>query len=202
MSCGKENIRFWRLKNDHIPGGTVVLNHHARNSVFTVLDFEFTSDDPKVVLQSDKLKRVFVGTKTGWLYQINYFTRQMEGIYQVHESSICSLSISPGFCVSGSEDMFLRVWPLDFSEFILEAKHEGIVVALDISLNGLEVACGTSTGGLAVLDLGNQNYKTILRSHTEEIVAMEMHTFSDSIITLSRDLTIRIWFAQIDFTGL
>lgn len=170
-----------------------MLNHHARNSIFTVLDFEFSHDDPKVVLQSDKLKRVFVGTKTGWLYQINYFTRLIEGIYQVHESSICSLSISPGFCVSGSEDQYLRVWPLDFSEFILEAKHEGVVISLDITLNGLEVACGTSTGGLAILDLGNQNYKTILRSHTEETIAMEFHQFSNSIISLSRDLTIRIW---------
>ncbi len=146
-----------------------------------------------MILQSDKLKRVFVGTKAGMLYQINYFTREIDGVYQVHESSICSLSISPGFCVSGSEDQYLRVWPLDFSEFILEAKHEGIVVALDISLNGLEVACGTSTGGLAILDLGNQNYKTILRSHTEEIIQMDIHEPSNSIITLSRDLTIRLW---------
>ena len=171
-----------------------MLNHHARNSVFTVLDFEFTHEDPKAILQSDKLKRVFVGTKSGMLYQINYFTRELEGIYKVHESSICSLSISPGFCVSGSEDQYLRVWPLDFSEFLLEAKHEGIVIALDISLNGLEVVCGTSTGGLAILDLGNQNYKTILRSHTEEIVSMNIHHYSNSIITLSKDLTIRLWY--------
>jgi hypothetical protein len=35
--------------------------------------------------------------------------------------------------VTGSEDQFLRVWPLDFSEFFLEAKHEGVVLSLDIS---------------------------------------------------------------------
>jgi len=35
--------------------------------------------------------------------------------------------------VTGSEDQFLRVWPLDFSEFFLEAKHEGLVLSLDIS---------------------------------------------------------------------
>jgi hypothetical protein len=63
----------------------------------------------------------------------------------------------------------LRVWPLDFSEFFIEAKHEGVLISLDISLDALHVACGTSTGGLGVLDLSNNNYKTILRSHTEEI---------------------------------
>jgi WD repeat-containing protein 90 len=35
VSCGRENIRFWRIKSDHLKGGAVVLNHHARNTVFT-----------------------------------------------------------------------------------------------------------------------------------------------------------------------
>ena len=39
VSCGKENIRFWRVKNQYLPGSPVILNHHARNTVFTVLDF-------------------------------------------------------------------------------------------------------------------------------------------------------------------
>jgi len=39
ISCGKENIRFWRVKNQHLPGSPVILNHHARNTTFTVLDF-------------------------------------------------------------------------------------------------------------------------------------------------------------------
>lgn len=32
------------------------------------------------------------------------------------------------------------------------------------------VACGTSTGGLGILDLSNHNYKSILRSHIDDIV--------------------------------
>lgn len=41
VSCGRENIRFWRIKNQHLPGGAVVLNHHARNTIFTVFDYDF-----------------------------------------------------------------------------------------------------------------------------------------------------------------
>jgi hypothetical protein len=56
----------------------------------------------------------------------------------------------------------LRVWPLDFSEFFLEvliiydykAKHEGVVSSLDISNDGLLIACGASNGGLGIMDLG------------------------------------------------
>lgn len=193
ISCGRENIRFWRVKTDHLKGGPVVLNHHARNTVFTVLDFDFLASDPTVHLQSAKPKRVFVGSKAGMLYQVNYLTKDLEAIYKVHESSICSLSLSAGFCVSGSEDCFLRVWPLDFSEFILEAKHESIVISLDIAIDGLKLACGIANGGLGVLDLGNQSYKTVMRSHTEEISQLEYHEFSKNLISLSNDLTIRLW---------
>ncbi len=145
------------------------------------------------MLQSDKLKRVFVGSKDGLLFHINYLTQELEGVYKIHESSVCSISVSAGFCVTGSEDQYLRVWPLDFTEFFLEAKHEGILISLNISQDALKVVCGTSTGGLGVLDLGNQNYKTILRSHTDYITQMEIQEYSNTLITLSSDLSIRIW---------
>ena len=193
ISCGKENIRFWRIKGDHIPGCAVVLNHHARDTVFTVLDFEFSHENPAIALQSETSKRVFVGSKHGLLFQINYLSRELEGVYKIHDGSVCALSISAGFCVTGSEDKFLRVWPLDFSEYFLEAKHEGIVISLDISQDALKVVCGVSSGGLGLLDLTNQSYKTVLRSHTENIIQIEYHEASGSVITLSEDLTIRIW---------
>ena len=38
-----------------------------------------------------------------------------------------TISVNEAFCVTGSDDQYLRVWPLDFSEFFMEAKHEGTV---------------------------------------------------------------------------
>jgi WD repeat-containing protein 90 len=67
-SCGKENIRFWRIKeNGSIRGSAIVLNHHARNTIFTCLDFEygFRSVDPK---ENEALKSVFVGSKHGMVF--------------------------------------------------------------------------------------------------------------------------------------
>lgn len=51
VSCGKENIRFWRVKNQHLPGAPVILNHHARNTIFTVFDFDYFFDDPNPIKQ-------------------------------------------------------------------------------------------------------------------------------------------------------
>jgi WD40 repeat protein len=82
---------------------------------------------------------------------VNYFTRELESVFKVHDSALTALSVSAGFCVTGSEDQFLRVWPLDFSEFFLEARHEGAVLAIDVSIDGLNVACGSSNGGTLYL---------------------------------------------------
>ncbi|CAE8631763.1 unnamed protein product, partial [Polarella glacialis] len=41
VSCGRESIRFWRVKDGHLPGRSVVLSSLARQSHFTSLAFEF-----------------------------------------------------------------------------------------------------------------------------------------------------------------
>lgn len=64
---------------------------------------------------------------------MNYHTESLEAAYKTNDSAIYSIAVTEAFCVTGSEDTYLRVWPLDFSEFFMEAKHEGTVCAVDIS---------------------------------------------------------------------
>lgn len=159
-----------------------------------MFDFDFGKQgNSNVAEQNDIIRRVLVGSKTGFLYQVNYETRNLEAVFKIHDQSVCSISISPGFCVTGSQDQYIRVWPLDFSEFFLEAKHEGAIISLDISMDGLSVACGTSNGSISVLDLSNQSYKTVVRSHCDDVVQLEYQSFSSYLISLSKDFTIRIW---------
>lgn len=41
--------------------------------------------------------------------------------------AINSISVSSSFCATGSEDGFLRLWPLDFSSVFLEAgRNSGV----------------------------------------------------------------------------
>jgi hypothetical protein len=54
---------LWRIKDSgNIRGSTVVLNNHARNTIFTCLDFEygFRAADKN---ENESLKRIFVGSK-------------------------------------------------------------------------------------------------------------------------------------------
>lgn len=139
-----------------------MLNQHARNTVFTCLDFEHGATAAATgpashpdQRENEALKRIYVGSKTGMVFQVNYLTETLEATYKTNDASIYSIAVNEAFCVTGSEDMFLRVWPLDFSEFIMEAKHEGTVCSVDISADGLRVVCGTLQGSLAVLDKSN-----------------------------------------------
>jgi WD40 repeat protein len=75
----------------------------------------------------------------------------------------------------------------------MEAKHEGTVCAVDISSDGLKVVCGTLYGSLGILDKSNQKYRTLLRSHTDEILGMDFHLAKRNFITVSKDKTIRLW---------
>lgn len=191
VSCGKENVRFWRIReNRTIRGSAVVLNHHARNSVFTCLDFDHSFFSSKKE-EEHRMSRVFVGSKHGQVYQINYFDEKLEGNFSVSETAIYSLSVNAAFCAVGSEDRYLRVWSLDFSHFNMEAKHEGTVCSVDMSPDGLKVACGTLTGAIGIVEKANSKYVTLLRAHTADIVSMDMQ--NDKIITASSDSTIRIW---------
>ena len=56
----------------------------------------------------------------GVVLQINYGTRTLERVYQLHSAAINCMVVSEGLCVTGSDDKFLRIWPLDFSDFLLE----------------------------------------------------------------------------------
>ena len=78
ISCGKQNIRFWRIKETrNIRGSAVVLNQFARDTVFTCLDFELSgmrsgpeqlTHETQSSKKKDGLRRVYVASKTGMVY--------------------------------------------------------------------------------------------------------------------------------------
>ncbi len=111
MSCGKENIRFWRVKDGSIRGSAVVLNHNARNTVFTSLDFEWGAravanygDINPISRENESLKRIFVASKHGMVFQVNYLTEALEATYRTNETAIYTIAVNEAFCVTGSED--------------------------------------------------------------------------------------------------
>lgn len=131
VSCGKENIRFWEIKKTkNIRGSSVILGPHCRETVFTSLDFEWGAryeeefhrfKDPYL------LQHLYVASKHGMVFKINYHTEAMESNYRTNDTAIHSIACNENYCVTGTEDNFLRVWHLDFSDIFMEAPHDGAV---------------------------------------------------------------------------
>lgn len=188
VSCGKENIKFWRIKNDdHLGGKAVVLHQYARNNNFICLDF----DNP--FIGADCKGRIFVGSDHGCVYQISCNSQELEAIFKIQDSPILSISVNDAYCATGSQDGYLRVWPIDFSEFILEAKHDSGVCSVDISYDALEIVCGTLNGSIGTLNISTKEYKTILRSPPNNINFMAAHPNGNLLFTIEDDFSVRIW---------
>jgi WD40 repeat protein len=130
---------------------------------------------------------------------INYHSKKLENAFQIHDGPIQSISVNEAFCVTGSEDHLLRVWLLDFSEYFIEAPHDGTVSAVDISPDGTQIVCGTSNGSLGIVDITKEKYVTLLRSHSDEIIAADYNLNRNYIITVSKDTTIRLWGVDGNF---
>ncbi len=166
-------------------------------------------------------------TKNGYLFEIHYKRIAVKRVWHLLPGStpggvgvaIHALGLHEAFCVTGSEDGVLRLWPLDFSSSFLEAEHEGGVTAVDVSEDGLRVLAGTSAvsvlvcmsapdrtkifgsdlqGNVGLLDAGSRSYKTLMRSHTGTVQSVGLHPSPSScvgreLVSCSSDGTIRVW---------
>ena len=121
IALGKETIKFYKIKSGHLPGQAVLLNNTARGKVFTT-----------AVVRD---KTVFVTTQDGLLYFINYNTRQVEKIVQIHDGTIAALLPAPNsqFFVTASREGVLRIWSTDFETLKSEVNTGNQIQHIDVS---------------------------------------------------------------------
>lgn len=79
------------------------------------------------------------------------------------------------------------------SVLVLLLEHEGPVSCVTISPEGLRVLSCTRSGELGVLDVPTRGYQTLMRSHTDSLLAFSTHPTNGQVATVSTDNTIRIW---------
>lgn len=64
---------------------------------------------------------------------------------------------------------------------------------MSFSPDGNKIVCGTENGSLGLVDMTKEKYTTLLRSHSDEIIAADFHARNNNILTVSKDKTIRLW---------
>jgi len=109
------------------------------------------------------------------------------------DSAVLSIAVNEQFCVTGSADNHVSVWNPDLQDAIVTSEHKKAISSVDISADGLQVICGCLTGTIGLLDRGEYKEVPLTRCHTDDILCMEYHQGQDSIITVSKDRTIRVF---------
>ncbi|XP_047466070.1 WD repeat-containing protein 90 [Mugil cephalus] len=207
VSCGRDNIRLWRVRNGTLRSCPVNLGEYHSLDFTDVAFEEGTSFN-----QNLDDRALFASSRSGHIFEIDYSrvvirnVRRLLPAQQQHAEhrekwtfntgpgiAINSISVSSSFCATGSEDGFLRLWPLDFSAVFLEAEHEGPVSVVLVSSDSLQVLAATSTGNLGVLDVKSRGYNTLMRSHTDTVLGFSVDGIHRHLTTASSDGTVRIW---------
>lgn len=207
VSCGRGNIRLWRVRNGTLRSCPVNLDEYQTLD-FTDVAFEEGNSDEQHLDD----RTLYASTRSGHIFEIDYSSVVIKNVRRLLPAqtqhadrrekwtfntgpgiAINSISVSSSFCATGSEDGFLRLWPFDFSTVFLEAEHEGPVSTALISFDSLRVLAATSTGNLGFLDVSSRGYNTLMRSHTDTVLGFSVDGIHRHLTTASSDGTVRIW---------
>ncbi|CAD7955258.1 unnamed protein product, partial [Amoebophrya sp. A25] len=197
LSCGKENIRFWRLKDAHLPGQSVTLNSLARGTMFVDLCFEANRAAAGTgFLGEESLgynHKVFVATAQGEVCVVSYRERSVLMLHKLHSTPIVAIAATESFCVTAAEDRYIRVCPLDFQCFVLHCMHEATPKGLDLTPDGSRVLSYTADGTIGVLDMNTQAFDVVHRSHASQIADAAASVLYEELVTVTKDGFIKIW---------
>ncbi|XP_051023389.1 WD repeat-containing protein 90 [Acomys russatus] len=206
-SCGRGSVRLWRLRGGVLRSCAVDLGEHCALEL-TDLAFAQALDGHC----GPSAGMLFVCSHSGHILEIDHqrmavqhirrlLPTQSSGVPLTEKQNfsagsgiaISSLSVSTATCAVGSEDGYLRLWPLDFSSVLLEAEHDGPVSSVSFSPDGLRVLSTTTSGHLGFLDVPSREYTVLARSHMAPVLALSTEQSRGQMATVSLDHTVRIW---------
>ncbi|KAL1779312.1 WD repeat-containing protein 90 [Sigmodon hispidus] len=206
-SCGRGSVRLWRLRGGVLRSCAVDLGEYC---ALELTDLAFAQAlDGHLAPSSGTL---FVCSHSGHILEIDYQRMAVQHIRRLLPTqspgvpltekqnfslgsgiAISSFSVSTATCAVGSEDGYLRLWPLDFSSVLLEAEHDGPVSSISFSPDGLRVLSTTTSGHLGFLDIPSREYSVLARSHMAPVLALSTEQNRGQVATVSLDHTVRIW---------
>jgi WD40 repeat protein len=205
ISIGLDNIRFWRIKNGNDLKSMSISVDDINQLEYTDLQFEHISNN--------KLNEliVYISSKSGHIIELLYDERRVTKIHRLLPTKysndlkekitmtngpsigICALTCTNNFCITGSNDGYVRVWSNDFSQVYIEAKHDQAICGLITSHDQTRILISTISGSLGLLNLINKEHFNLIRSHTQFVTDIDYDDTRKQMISVGQDGTIRIW---------
>ncbi|KAF4711541.1 WD repeat domain 90 [Perkinsus olseni] len=106
---------------------------------------------------------------------------------------IWAITVTEGFVCTAGDDGYVRVWPLDFTNYYMQAKLPGPVYGLDLTPDDLQLVCSVGDGSVGVLDLEACKYTVVSRSHKSKIRCAAVSFCGTKLCTAAADGCMRVW---------
>lgn len=140
-----------------------------------------------------------VATMDGLLYFVNYHTRTIDKIIQIHEELITALIASPNneFFVTAAVNGILRIWSTDFDNLKSEVNTGNPITHCDVNIDSNQICVLSAPAGtISVLDLESSSYNVVLRSHMDNISDITHNQMSGKLVTVGDDYCVKVWHAE------
>lgn len=82
---------------------------------------------------------------------------------------------------------------MNHCDFVVFVEHEGPVSLVCVSSDGSRVLAATARGNLGYLDVNTRGYRTLMRSHTANVLGFSVDGVRRRVTTVSKDSTVRVW---------
>ena len=196
LSIGLNNIRCWDIQNENDLKSINIPINHTDQFEYTDLQFEYLSNNKFNELI------VYIATRTGYILELLYHEKRIIRIHYLFDKiiinkglsfSISALVCTNNFCVTGSNDGYVRVWSTDFSQVYIEAKYDQTISSLTSSYDQTRVLISTISGSLSILNLVTKVHLNLLRTHTKFVNDIDYDDIRKQMISVGQDGTIRIW---------
>eukprot|EP00055_Hartaetosiga_balthica_P015764 m.95575 g.95575 ORF g.95575 m.95575 type:complete len:1922 (-) comp8952_c0_seq2:138-5903(-) len=203
LSCGRNNIKMWRVKDGEFRCCPVDLQqHHNLNLTFNKITFH----------AHDNVLRAFVCASKGRVFVVRCRVMALEYVATPHptEADVLSLSVSGSgdhaIFFTGDSNGLLRVWKhSNFQSPIIEVQHSASLYSLsgdntasepDANNEGQTRAlhrcvCIAADGTMGVFNSDEKQYRVLSRVHTQLVINVAV--CSALVATCARDGTVRVW---------
>ena len=115
---------------------------------------------------------------------------------KIHEDSITALCTTADrrYSISSSLDGTIRLFTSDFSNCVSELKTNIPVISVDLDLYSQKLATLSSTGTIGVYHIEEQEFNTVMRSHTENVTDIGYMNKTDTLVTASSaESSVKLW---------
>ena len=191
VTCGRDSVRLWRIRDGQF---------RSCNVAVPVTDPAVLRGFTDICLRSVGLTGLaaYVSTAGGDVLEIDCMAARLLRTHRVAASAVCCLALGRDWLATGSDDGFLRVWPLGNidSGYTMELELDHTPCAAHVSVDGGSLVVATRGADLGVLNVVDAAYKPVSRAHTSTVLSFAESEKHCQIATASTDKLVRVWNAD------